>query len=785
MNQTLRPGQVVNNNFEILACLGVGGYGAVYKARQIDLNRLVALKILHPHLSENPESIQRFQQEARILASLEHPSIVRCFSFSLWENRIPYLAFELLEGETLRATLQRQGKLNHSEAVSLALVASEALGYAHERKIVHRDLKPENIFVLQTKPELKAKILDFGLAKLLIESSKLTDSGVLMGSLNYMSPEQCSGQKATEQSDIYSLSAIIYECLSGQTPHSADTPIGLIFKHANEDPESLCQLDKNIPNALNAIVLKGLARDTNLRYSSAAEMHADLLRLEKALRDNIELTVSDIAFGSNNKAGVSTKRILNWPIIASLFLFFALLVFLLSDPGPAMFADLLALLMPKKDVASKLENWGDDLLDKKHYKGALRVYEKAAQPLNEDNNFSSSEKQRLLSKMALAAYYSGNVYECSAKIRQYLLDLKMSGGKVQQNDLQRVLTVAIIPEVEALLKRDPGDEEAKIAEIKARKNDPSFYRSPIPQLIQTSIDVGLSKEVEPLAKRYNDFFEKNSGPTGVELAVSRSMLETIYRKQKRFKEAELLYLRALRDAEHDPNPNYPLIFDFCMKAFRGSLQQGNLKDALKFSDKALLANSKISGVEKRPAAELEIEFAQNYFNANQFAQSASMCRNLLGSNQAGLSDKQKYQVSLLLSSCLAKQGERTGAAQLSAGLVELAEKLYGPESIEMSNQLLGLVMNKFYQGKFSECEALTRKALAIRTKLKGADSVEAADAGMYLSGVFRGKGDLAKAEELNAHYLSILEKLCPNATSTVSSREFLKEIRAQRKREKR
>jgi len=278
---TLKAGTVVDSRYEIVEHLGDGGMGSVFKARELGLERFVALKMLHPSLIGDSEHRERFKREGALLSALEHPHIIRCFRFGLWKETFPYIAMEFLSGESLTRVIGEDNTCGPARVLTIAKQICDAMQYAHESKIIHRDLKPANIMLIGTENQEFVKVLDFGLARLLPDpnqvSQHLTQTGELIGSVYYMSPEQCLGKKSDTRSDIYSLGCLLYEALTGAPPLVADTPVGLIYRHVNDYPAPLenC-LKGTLPPGLNSVLMQAMAKNPKDRYQSMSELKADL-----------------------------------------------------------------------------------------------------------------------------------------------------------------------------------------------------------------------------------------------------------------------------------------------------------------------------------------------------------------------------------------------------------------------------------------------------------------------------------------------------------------------------
>src|SRR5271154_427378 len=245
--------------YEITAAIGAGGMGEVYRARDTQLGRDVAIKVLPSFLSADPDRLRRFEQEARAAAALNHPNILVVFQLGTHDG-VPYLVSELLEGSTLREPLQR-GAVPIRKAIDYGVQIASGLAAAHEKGIVHRDLKPENVFVSK---DGRVKILDLGLARLLPQRgevevnaptiSDLTDPGTVMGTVGYMSPEQVRGKPADHRADIFAFGAMLYEMLSGQRAFRGETAADTMSAILKEEPAELSETGRNIAPALERMV---------------------------------------------------------------------------------------------------------------------------------------------------------------------------------------------------------------------------------------------------------------------------------------------------------------------------------------------------------------------------------------------------------------------------------------------------------------------------------------------------------------------------------------------------
>ncbi len=278
-------GQTLSENTEILSAIGQGASGTVYKARQMPLGRIVAVKILQTQLVSDLDKVRRFEREAKALSQLQHPNVVSIFDFGLLPR--PYMLMEYVDGQKMEDVLET-GMLPFETACKIGIQICEALQAAHEQNIVHRDLKPANIMLLksidiETEDEsFQVKVLDFGLAKLIqeseAESPDLTKTGEIVGSPPYMSPEQCLGQTPDARSDIYSLGCILYELMTGSRPFSAHSAAEYMNKHSLEDPPPFLSTNPKLvlPQLIEDVVLKTLLKDPDRRQQTMSELKNDL-----------------------------------------------------------------------------------------------------------------------------------------------------------------------------------------------------------------------------------------------------------------------------------------------------------------------------------------------------------------------------------------------------------------------------------------------------------------------------------------------------------------------------
>ena len=271
--------QVLGERYEIGGVLGRGGMAEVHRGRDLRLGREVAVKVLRSDLARDPSFQVRFRREAQAAASLNHPAIVAVYDTG--EDRTttgatPYIVMEYVEGETLRDVIRREGHLSAERAMSLAADICGALDFSHRNGIVHRDVKPGNVMIT---PQGTVKVMDFGIARAVSDSAAtMTSTAAVIGTAQYLSPEQARGESVDARSDVYSMGCLLYELVTGAPPFSGDSPVAVAYQHVREDPRLPSSINPQVPAALDAILLKAMSKNPANRYQSAAEMRNDLLR---------------------------------------------------------------------------------------------------------------------------------------------------------------------------------------------------------------------------------------------------------------------------------------------------------------------------------------------------------------------------------------------------------------------------------------------------------------------------------------------------------------------------
>ncbi|UXA18181.1 Stk1 family PASTA domain-containing Ser/Thr kinase [Mycobacterium sp. SMC-4] len=272
--------QHLSDRYEVGEILGFGGMSEVHLARDLRLHRDVAIKVLRADLARDPSFYLRFRREAQNAAALNHPAIVAVYDTGEAETPtgpLPYIVMEYVDGVTLRDIVHTDGPMDPQRAIEVIADACQALNFSHQHGIIHRDVKPANIMISKTGA---VKVMDFGIARAIHDAGNpVTQTAAVIGTAQYLSPEQARGVKVDARSDVYSLGCVLYEVLTGQPPFVGDSPVAVAYQHVREDPVPPSQRHSDISPELDAVVLKALAKNPDNRYQTAAEMRADLVKV--------------------------------------------------------------------------------------------------------------------------------------------------------------------------------------------------------------------------------------------------------------------------------------------------------------------------------------------------------------------------------------------------------------------------------------------------------------------------------------------------------------------------
>ncbi|GAD85183.1 Stk1 family PASTA domain-containing Ser/Thr kinase [Nocardia asteroides] len=284
----------LSSRYELGEIIGFGGMSEVHKARDVRLSRDVAIKVLRADLARDPTFYLRFKREAQNAAALNHPAIVAVYDTgeaTVDGGPLPYIVMEYVEGDTLRDIVRGKGPLAPRKAMEVVADVCAALDFSHKAGIVHRDMKPANIMINRAGA---VKVMDFGIARAIADSSNpMTQTAAVIGTAQYLSPEQARGETVDARSDVYSVGCVLFEILTGQPPFTGDSPVAVAYQHVKEDPPLPSSINPGVPRELDSVILKAMAKNPANRYQTAAEMRADLIRVLGGQKPSAPMVMSD------------------------------------------------------------------------------------------------------------------------------------------------------------------------------------------------------------------------------------------------------------------------------------------------------------------------------------------------------------------------------------------------------------------------------------------------------------------------------------------------------------
>jgi serine/threonine-protein kinase len=285
--------RLLSERYELGEVLGYGGMAEVHRGLDTRLGRDVAVKVLRADLARDPQFQMRFRREAQNAAALNHPAIVAVYDTGEVQSEfgpLPYIVMEYVDGQTLREIVKTQGPMSQRQVIEVMADVCAALDFSHRHNIIHRDVKPANIMINRGGA---VKVMDFGIARALGEGQNVTQTAAVIGTAQYLSPEQARGEAVDARSDVYAAGCVLFELLTGEPPFTGDSPVAVAYQHVREDPRRPSELNPAVPAELDAVVLKALSKNPVNRYQSAAEMRSDLLRVRNGQNPLAPLVMSE------------------------------------------------------------------------------------------------------------------------------------------------------------------------------------------------------------------------------------------------------------------------------------------------------------------------------------------------------------------------------------------------------------------------------------------------------------------------------------------------------------
>lgn len=722
-------------NYVITSLVGIGGMSAVYKAKHTVLERVVALKLLHPHLVSHGASLKRFEQEARAISQLSHPNIVGVYEYGVSENQQPYLVMDYLEGRSLALRLHEEGRLIPDDSLAIFAAVADALVHAHNAGILHRDMKPSNIMLVADGDEQEVvKLVDFGLAKLLpsseLETRKLTQTGEIFGSPIYMSPEQCVGKTLDARSDIYSLGCVMYESLCGYPPFVGANVMETMYMRLNEDPKPF-PVDLKIPKELEAITLIALAREPELRYRTMAE-----------LREDLEL-VKNAATSGQIRAFKKLRRKRRIPFMKALAT-----VAVLGCVGVTgwLFGN-----TNHPQVAEHQSAWslrqqiGQQRFDKKDFSGAEKEYLAA---VKEAEKFGDGNVRLVSSLERLAAVYQAegkpaeheNIEQRIAELKQ----LKEIGDKEGNLYELAAMTLSMVPEDPS--KLDAAKQKALVDKMN--------------HLSQLFLDQGDFDKSQELLSRALAMQKQTRQTDDPQFATTLSILAILGAKLGEYQQAEELLNQAMKIRLKAFGDKHPEIAANLYNLALVHEDNGDLKAAREEYKKALDIYNGVYGTNSPEVAMTLVGYGGlarklGKFDESEssFRKSAEVYKGLEGNHQisAGMSLNN-------LADLYYSQGKYAKAAPLYEEALHLLEKSGGeadPSRATIENNL-GVVMFKL--GDRSKAEACFNRSLSIRERILPPEHPDVAQSLNCVAECYRADRKYDQAEPLYKRALEIDRK---------------------------
>jgi len=481
--EELTTGSTFAGRYQIIEELGKGGMGKVYKVHDTKIKEKIALKLLKPEIASDKKTIERFSNELKFARKIRHKNVCQMFDLNE-EKDTHYITMEYVSGEDLKSTIIRIGQLPIAKTISIAKQICEGLEEAHRLDVVHRDLKPQNIML---DKEGNARIMDFGIARS-ITGKGITGAGVMIGTPEYMSPEQVEGKEVDPRSDIYSLGVILYEMVTGRVPFEGDTPLSIAVKHKTETPKEPRELNSQIPEDLSRVILRCMEKDKEKRYQSAGEVHSELENIEKGIPTTERVVFKRKPITSKEITVSFNLKKLFIPALVILVVLIAVMIIWkpwskrVMAPGLTDIPSIAVLpfedLSQQKDQAYICDGLADELINRLTNIGSVRVPARTSTFSLKDKGFGINE---IAEKLNVEMILEGSLRKTGKKLRIQVQLVNAADGfpvwseKYERNEedifvLQDEISLEIVDKLKVRLL---GEEKNKL--VKRHTESPEAY----------------------------------------------------------------------------------------------------------------------------------------------------------------------------------------------------------------------------------------------------------------------------------------------------------------------
>lgn len=727
-------GETVAGKYEVLEQIGAGGWSVVYKAKQLGLTRLVCLKVLHPHLANDPEKVLRFQREAEAASAVLSQNVAAVFDYGVLPQGQPYLVLEYLDGTSLADILNNTGTLSPERLIPIFLQALNGLAAAHEKGVVHRDIKPSNLFIADGAT---VKILDFGLAKLTTPEhdgfSNLTQTGQTLGTPSYMSPEQCSGLHLDHRSDIYSLGCVMYEALVGRPPFAGRNAFECMQKHVNEAPPRFSEVEgaPKVPELIEIAVMRALQKDPAARYQSVGEFKA-ALRLAnegQGRRRSAGRMIARLFPRRKTTRSLKLAEIL-WPLAgAALSVVLLLAVWRYVEVSVHSLADNTPVASPGANFAEQFEkNYleGKKLLDEDDYTQA-------------EVHFKEAVKQ---------AEFFG---ETDPRLRRSLESLRETYARL--NDLKSEQNVA-----------------ARLASIRRNLGDEDYGDKDTNAAAIVTLSLKLQKN-------------KNDAKAIEQLAATLNDQATLFYKEAQYGKAKELLEQAQTLMEGTGRGADALMGRTLSNLAYVNSKLGDDQRAEELYKKALSIRENALGAHHRDVARSLRNLGEYYRVTGRAPRGEPLMRRALGIYR-GLDGEQSEDIAWclnVLGLMYADRKDYEHALPIQVRAYKMRVKLLGPENIETARSLENLGRTHLDKNDLAAAEKELVEAAAILSKTAGTDHPETAGAVYMLGDLYERKKDFVQAERQYKRALNIARRTGSDATATHAYQQLVAIYRKQGK----